>query len=252
MFNFAMSIQYNGTNYAGWQYQPNAMTVQQRIEETLLKITGQNLKIIGSGRTDSGVHARAQIANFRTETELKIGEVKLLKALNHYLPKDIRINDIVAVDEEFHSRFSAMFREYSYSLTTKDSVFHRNFTSFCKYHLDINLLIKSAEIFQKKADFTTYSKINPDLINPICDVQLCEWKQQEEFLFELRIKSNHFLYGMVRSIVGAMIDIARNKITIEQVKSFLEKKDRNLNSPLADAKGLVLEKIYYPDKYGIE
>ncbi len=251
MYNFALSIQYDGTKYAGWQYQPNAMTIQQRIEEALYRITGQNLKIVGAGRTDSGVHSRAQIANFRFEQNLKLNDWQLVKAFNHFLPKDIRINKITAVDEDFHSRFSALFREYSYTLTTKQTVFHRDFVYSCRFPLDIELLFDSAQIFRGNTDFTTFSKINPDLINPICDVRVCEWKQKDDYLFELNIKSNHFLYGMVRSIVGAMINIARNKQRIEDVKKYLELKDRSLNSHLAEAKGLVLEKIYYPDKYNL-
>ena len=143
MNNFAMNIQYDGTNYSGWQNQPNSITVQKRIEEALFKIFNQKINIVGSGRTDSGVHAFGQVANFRIDFYMKLSIHQLKKALNHYLPNDIKINNIVEVDEEFHSRFSAQFREYKYYLSQIENVFNRKYEYYCKYPLEIDKLFES-------------------------------------------------------------------------------------------------------------
>ncbi len=249
MRNFAMIIQYDGTNYSGWQIQPNSITVQQKIEKALFKIFNQTVKIIGSGRTDSGVHANGQVANFRIDSDIKLTLDQLHKALNHNLPQDIRINKVVEVDYDFHSRFSAKFREYKYYLSTKQNVFNRKYEYYCKYPMNIDLLFESAKIFQIRADFTTYSKKNPDLINPTCNIIKCEWNEIQDNRYELTIVSNHFLYGMVRSVVGAMIEISRNRLSSQKVIENIAEKNRDLNSKLSDSKGLFLHKIYFGEKY---
>lgn len=251
-----LKIEYNGSRYAGWQRQKNAVSVQSEIEKALFIISGQTLNVVGAGRTDAGVHARGQIAHVRLENPLTIPSEKLCAALNSQLKSDIRIKRAAIVDFEFNSRFDAAAREYSYSLTAADSVFHRDFIAHYKYPFSCDRLIDSADLFLGQHDFTTFSKHNPDTNGTICDVKECRWQIiDDDFskitICRLKIVADRFIYGMVRSLVGAMLDAARGKICKDDLSLFLSKCDRNLASPLAAANGLILEKIYYPEKFHI-
>lgn len=245
--DIALKIQYDGTNYSGWQVQPNAITVQELVDKALSKIFGKELTSMGSGRTDSGVHARGQVCSIKFDGEPNISTEKLIKALNNKLPYDIRITK-AQYFEKFHARFDAKFREYSYTIITKEDVFNDRFAAFVKYPINLDLLWDAAILFRQKIDFTTFSKFNSDKINPVCNVIQSRWEILEGHRFRYHIKSNHFLYGMVRSIVGTMIDIARGKRSLAEVELSLSLKDRKLNSPLISPKGLILEKIYYDEQ----
>ena len=240
-----LSIEYDGTNYSGWQKQTNANTVQQEIENAIFHIYGEKINTIASGRTDAGVHAAEQIVNFDTE-KIVISEAnKMCLALNSLLPKDIRVNKVWFTDLIFNARYDAIAREYKYRFSICQSVFNRFYFAYYPYKFDKDLLFNSTEIFIGEKDFTTFSKQNNSIKNYICNVSVCEWQQKNDYDFELTVKSDRFVYGMVRSIVGTMFSIARGNRTIDEVKSALLKKDRNLNSTLAPACGLILNKIYY-------
>jgi len=240
-----LKIEYDGTNYSGWQRQNNAITIQGEIERAFREISGINSVFMGAGRTDAGVHARAQIAHTFLDKDLNISAEQLPLAINSKLNYDIRVKSAMLRDEEFHSRFDAIAREYVYTIVTDFSVFTRHFCNHVRYPLSIDLLFESASIFLRKTDFTTYSKINSDIINNVCDVSISRWEKLTDTMYRYRIKANHFLYGMVRSLVGTMLDIARGKRTLDDAAYALEQKNRALQSPLAEARGLVLEKIYY-------
>ncbi len=240
-----LEIEYDGTNYSGWQIQNNAITVQGEIEKAVNEIFNKPYSVIAAGRTDAGVHAVRQIAHIADVSDLSIPQDKLPQALNSKLTNDIRIRNARYFNGNFHSRFDAKGREYIYKLNTEYNVFERNYVSFVKYKIDENILIKSAEIFKGSKDYTTFSKYNADQTNPICHVSKCQWEKTSETQLQLTIASTHFLYGMVRSVVGASIDIARGKRSEDEIINAFAKKDRNLNSPLAPPQGLYLNKIYY-------
>ncbi len=240
-----LQIEYDGTGYCGWQRQNNAVTIQGEIERAFREITGLDAIFMGAGRTDAGVHAREQVAHAYLNNELNVSEEQIPFALNSRLNYDIRIKSAVLRNEKFHARFDATAREYVYTIVTDYSVFTRHFCTHVRYHLNLELLFDTAEIFRRKADFTTFSKFNSDITNNTCDVSISRWEKISDTMFSYRIKSNHFLYGMVRAIVGTMLDISRGKRTVEDVMNALEAKDRALQSPLVAPGGLVLEKIYY-------
>lgn len=247
MNKLVLKIEYDGTRYAGWQRQKNAMSVQQKIEEALKLLTNQDLKIIGAGRTDAGVHASGQIAHSRLVDRLGIHLEKLTNAINFYLPEDIRILDSRIIDYQFHSTKDAQSREYNYFIHTLDKPLLRHFSTLIQSRIDFDLLFNSAIIFLGEKDFTTFSKLNKSTLDYHCNVQVCQWFKINEVYYKLIIRANRFVYGMVRGIVGAMIEIARGKMKIDEVEEALAKKDRNFTCPMAPAKGLILTNVFYPD-----
>lgn len=245
MQTLALCIEYDGTNYFGWQKQKNAVSVQQKVEEAVAAILGIYVPVVGAGRTDTGVHARGQVAHARLEKLCRIPESNLIRAFNSKLPPDIRITNLRLLDGKFHARFDAIAREYSYTISSVKSVFSRLFAFYPDYPFDIGILLESASVFLGVHDFSTFSKSNPDTKSYVCNVKICRWSKHKNFL-RLRIKADRFVYGMVRSLTGAMLDIARGKRTMGEVRESLGRADRSLISPMAPPQGLVLEKIYYP------
>ena len=241
-----LKIQYDGTDYAGWQIQSNANTVQQEIEKALKKICSYDLRITAAGRTDAGVHARCMVAHSNLGRGFPVKKEKVHIAINSYLPPDIRILQANIVDFAFHSRFDAIAREYSYSIYKKDDVFLRRLAWQVKYPFSPARLNEAAAVFIGKNDFTTFSKQNDDTLSYVCNVERCDW-QKEAGIWRLHIKPDRFVYGMVRSLVGAMIESARGKLSARDLRQFLVKKDRNLAPALAPARGLIFEQAYYPE-----
>lgn len=245
-----LRVEYDGTNYSGWQNQLNAPTIQHELEKAWYKLTAVRSSVIGSGRTDAGVHGRGQIAHILLHDGFKIPEHKIAVALNSRLPKDIRITGAQITERNVQARFDAISREYSYSISTEQSVFHRNYCWHIHFPFDVQLLHESGKLFIGTHDFTTFSKLNHDTKNYVCSVSICEWTEFHHSV-RLRIKSDRFVYGMVRSLVGVMMDIARNRRSLEEVKDALAQKDRRLISTLAPPQGLVLEKVCYPEEFNL-
>jgi tRNA pseudouridine38-40 synthase len=205
-------IEYDGTDFSGWQIQPNARTVQESIEQALIKLTGQNLRIIGAGRTDAGVHARGQVAHSIINEEFTIPIHKIAIAINSVLPKDIRIAKANLLNKKFHARFDAIAREYSYTLSTKESVFTRHFSTYFKYPIDFQKLSEVCEVFIGKYDYTTFSKFNSSTHSYICNVEKCYWEELDKSRYRLHIKADRFVYGMVRALTGTMLEFACSRI----------------------------------------
>jgi len=242
-----LHLEYDGTAFAGWQIQPNTRTVQGELEAAFLKTYGLPCSVIGAGRTDAGVHARGQVAHvFLKDCANKIPEDKITKAINARLPKDVRLRNAILLKEPVHARFDATAREYSYTITTEETVFKRHFAWAPKAPFDKVFLKSAAEVFKGYHDFTTFSKFNSETKHYRCDVYDCEWNEAGENSLRLKIRADRFVYGMVRALTGAMMDVARGRRTIEDLQKSLSLKDRSLSSPLAPPEGLVLEKISFP------
>jgi tRNA pseudouridine38-40 synthase len=246
MQTLILKIQYDGTNYGGWQIQPNAPTIQDEVQKAISKITSEKVNLIGAGRTDSGVHARGMIAHTVLENGLKIPLKKLILGINARLPNDICIMDAVLTDKKFNARFDAIARKYSYSIHLIQSPFLQRYSTYIKYKINIDKLFDSSSVFLGEHDFTTFSKLNSDTKNYVCNVEICEWEKLNDNQYVLHIKADRFVYGMVRSIVGAMLDVARGKRSKQEIVESLSLKNRSLCSTLAPPQGLVLEKIFYP------
>ncbi len=242
MRNIKLKIEYDGTNYVGWQSQSNGKSVQTEIENCLKQILQENVSLIGAGRTDSGVHAKGQVANFKSNTKLDLNKIQ--KSLNSLLPDDIKIMSIQEVPIDFHSRYSAKSRIYVYYISTFPTAIFRNYSWYVKYNLNIDLLNECSKLILGVHDFEGFSKLDEANENYLSNVFISGWIVKKKFL-KYKIEANRFLYGMVRGLVGTMVDVAREYLTIEDFKFVLDKKDRCRAGQFAPAKGLFLENIKY-------
>jgi len=242
MRNLKLLIEYDGTNYVGWQRQDNGKSIQGEIESALHQILQEKVNVIGAGRTDAGVHARGQTANFKTETKLDLLSIK--GGLNGLLAEDIVVHNVDEVPHDFHARYSAKERLYSYTITRNPSALLRNYSWYVKYSLDIDLMQHAASAITGKHDFESFCKANSDVDNHFCAVSYAIW-QEESSLLRFTISADRFLHGMVRALVGTMVDIGRGYIPFDGLINILEKKNHSVAGMAAPARGLILEKITY-------
>lgn len=244
MKNIKLVIEYDGTNYSGWQNQENAITIQEVIEKSIALVTDEEVRLIGSGRTDKGVHAFGQVANFLTNSSIP-GE-KFKTVLNNLLPEDIAIVDSMEVDMNFHSRFSATKKRYRYVIYNGKlpSPIYRNYSLYHKYDLDIERMKRASEYLIGEYDFESFmnkGSIVKDTIRTIYEINIF---RQGEFI-EITIEGNSFLKYMVRNIVGTLITIGNNRMDPDNIINILEAKNRAAAGKTAAACGLFLEKVYY-------
>ncbi len=247
MFNILLDISYKGTNYYGWQIQPDKPTVQGTILNAVSKITGiSNIKLIGAGRTDAGVHALHQFANFKIDKQLKFNLSELMFKLNSILPRDIKIQSIKYVDDSFSARFSAKSRTYKYFIYNYPvpSPFYNDFHYFYPHKIDFKLLKKSMNYFRGKHNFKSFSNSNNDTTNFVCNILKFKVIKKERFV-EFIIEADHFLYGMVRNIIGTILKINKLQQNHKIVKEILNKQDRTYAGEKAPASGLILYNVKY-------
>ena len=241
-----MQVAYDGTAYGGWQVQPNAPTIQACIEKALKELTGETIRIHGSGRTDAGVHAKGQVFHFDL-VDSKTPEV-LLKALNALLPDDIRLLGVKEVDPEFHSRFSALKKEYRYFIYNGPTLapFERNYRTHVRVALDVDRMRDAAQRLVGENDFAAFSSLrlgdpDEDTVRNLMqlDLDACEGE------LVLTAVGNGFLYKMVRGLAGFMIEVGRGRMGPDDVAGLLASGKRSEVVPTADAKGLFLWEVSY-------
>ncbi len=242
MRNIKLLIEYDGTNYCGWQRQENGLTIQAEIENVLSKVLQENVSIIGAGRTDAGVHARGQVANFRTETSLELKEIH--SALNGLLPEDIVIHSVEDVHIDFHARYSAKERVYSYCITQRPTALTRLYSWHLNYNLKLDVMRWAAASIIGVHDFESFCKANSEVDHHRCNVMAAQWECEDARL-KFTIRADRFLHGMVRALVGTMVNVGRGYTRLEEFVKILEKKNRSEAGQAAPAKGLVLEEIVY-------
>ena len=237
-------IEYDGTNYFGWQKQKKGETIQELIERALLPLNGgrRRVRITGAGRTDAGVHALGQVAHFDMETELDPGTIKIV--INANTPKDIYVTRCEEVDKSFHARFSAKRRKYIYRIARRYSPFDRLFSWCPPYELDTEKLHECSKLVVGKREFVRFCKSTCKAKSKECVVFESFWKEGERFL-EYHVSANRFLQSMVRMLVGTMIEVARGRYTVEDFKNLLENKTNEVQVLTAPAKGLFLKEIIY-------
>lgn len=243
MKRYFLEVAYKGTNYHGWQTQINAVSVQGVIEKSLSILLKTPIIIMGSGRTDTGVHASQQFAHFDFEGELN--QLDFLKKINSLLPKDIAVYSLREMKPDAHARFSATIRSYVYKITTRKTPFEEELSWHYFRELDLQKMNEGAHLLTEQEDFQCFSRVKTDVNHFGCKIKEAYWEQiGQELLFH--ITSNRFLRGMVRAIVGTLTDVGEGKLSIAQFKAILESKDRNRASSSAPARGLFLCEVKYP------
>ncbi|GJQ62268.1 MAG: tRNA pseudouridine synthase A [Melioribacteraceae bacterium] len=244
MLNYKMTIRYDGKKYAGWQKQLNAPTVQGELENALRICLRESVSITGSGRTDSGVHALGQVANFRIEEELDLFRVK--HSINALVPDDIAVIKIEEVKEDFHSRFDAVNRAYIYLFSRNKSPFYKDYSWYNPevFGYDIATMNKISETLCGEHDFTSFSRKNEEQENKFCIIKDIHWKVTGDRLL-FYISGNRFLHGMVRAVIGTLLKVHKGTNPEEKLHSILGQKDRSAASQSVPAHGLFLYKVRY-------
>ncbi len=242
MRNIKLTIEYDGSRYAGWQRQENAPTVQEEIEKSLSRILQQRIVVHGAGRTDAGVHARGQVAHFTTSTFLD--PFRILGGLNGTLPEDIIVRRAEEVPLDFHARFSAKSRSYSYTITLVPSALLRKYAWYVPHRLETAQLDRAAGSIVGTRSFRSFCRVQPDVNHYFCAVSEAFWSVECEVL-KFRITANRFLHGMVRGLVGTMVDVARGHLTMDEYDRLLRQGERSDAGQSAPARGLVLEEVTY-------
>jgi tRNA pseudouridine38-40 synthase len=242
---YFFEISYKGTNYHGWQIQANALSIQQVIQEKLSLIAGENVEITGSGRTDTGVHARQQFFHADFNKELNCEDTRY--HTNAVLPNDIVIHSIRKVQENAHTRFDAVSRAYSYEIIPTKNPFSIGQAYIYHKILDIEKLNAAAKVLIGKHDFESFSKVKTQVNNFNCEVFKAFWQRQGP-LTCFKIEANRFLRGMVRAIVGTLLLVNENKLAVGDVSKILAGKDRSSAGRSVPPEGLYLQEIKYPEQ----
>jgi tRNA pseudouridine38-40 synthase len=237
-------IAYDGTDYVGWQTQPNGVAVQEVIEKAILEVTGEQTTLQGSGRTDSGVHARAQVAHF--DTGARMAADKFAIALNTHLPADIRVLYSEEVSPDFHARFSAKEKQYRYFVQTGPhaDVFARKYALHAYMPLDLDLMNEAAALVVGTHDFSAFMSTGREVETAVRTVSLSKWEKQGKFLV-YTVQGNGFLYNMVRILTGTLLEVGRGDRTPESVEEILRSADRTTAGFTAPAQGLCLWEVRY-------
>lgn len=239
---YFIELAYNGTHYHGWQYQPNANSVQETLNKALSTILKVDIDIVGAGRTDTGVHAKQMFAHFDFESDIDVPH--LVHKLNSFLPKDIAIFNIHKVHNEAHARFDAKKRTYEYHIHQQKDVFENEGSWYYHNELDVAKMNEACKILFDYTDFECFSKVNTDVNTFNCKIYEANWQQKENQLV-FTITADRFLRNMVRAIVGTMVNIGLEKIPVSELKNIIESKDRNQAGFSVPAHGLYLTQIEY-------
>lgn len=244
---YFLEISYKGSHYSGWQIQHNAISIQQKINEALSLVLGHDIIVTGSGRTDTGVHAKQQFAHF--DSAYKITNETHLYKLNAVLPQDISINTIYPMQDEAHARFSATSRSYEYYIHQFKNPFLHGFSYYFHPAIDINTMNQAAELMEKLGDhdYACFAKSGYSSQTFNCHILQARWYVLEESRLVFKITANRFLRGMVRTIVGTLLNVGTQRMNIEQFLQVMKSGDRTRAGQSVEACGLYLSEVKYPE-----
>lgn len=243
---YFIRLSYKGTNYHGWQIQPNAISVQEELNKALSTVLNQSINVVGCGRTDTGVHASDFMAHFDLPQDFPIDSKKLIFKLNRFLPHDISIMDLYRVKDEAHTRFDAVSRTYHYKITKNKDPFRMESHWKIQYELDIDKMNEAAKILFDYIDFTSFSKLHTDAKTNNCKIYQAEWNESDDEII-FTIKADRFLRNMVRAIVGTLVEVGRGKMNMDEFRKVIESKNRSKAGTSVPGHGLFLAKIDYPN-----
>lgn len=240
---YFVEFSYDGKAYHGWQRQPNAISVQQTLEEAMTTQLRTPIELAGAGRTDTGVHAKQMYAHF--DTDSPIDPEEQAQRLNAFLPGDIAVKKIFQVNDKAHARFDALNRTYEYWVVQHKDPFYKDWAHYIHLPLDVKAMNKAASLLLDHTNFECFSKSNTDVKTYICHLKKAQWKEDQGKLV-FTITADRFLRNMVRAIVGTLLDVGLGKTSVENVNSIIKSKDRGEAGVSVPAKGLYLTKITYP------
>lgn len=240
---YFFEISYNGKNYHGWQVQPNAPSIQEKIEKALFTILRVPIPIVASGRTDTGVHCIKQY--FHADIEKEFDHDKVLLQLNIFLPKDIAIRAILPVKPDASARYDAFERTYQYHITTIKDPLRVGIAYHYFKEVNVPTMNKAAALLCGTYDFQCFSKVNTDVNHFICTIKKARWNQKGDLLV-FTITGNRFLRSMVRAIVGTLLDIGTGKTSVDELEKIIKSKDRKKAGMNAPPEGLYLVDVKYP------
>jgi tRNA pseudouridine38-40 synthase len=244
MRRYFLTIRYDGSVYCGWQRQPNGVSVQSCIELALSRVLRSEVMVVGSGRTDAGVHSSGMVAHFDSVIEIP-DDIAFLTRVNGALPLDISVVGIESVPNAKHARYDAVSRMYRYVITDIKDPFNRLYV--CRMPcsgFDFDLLNAACDILLEYSDFTSFSKLHTDVKTNLCHIYAAHWDREGE-LWVFTISANRFLRGMVRLIVGTMFELGRGRLTLEGFRHVIESRDGALAGSAAPARGLTLYSVSY-------
>lgn len=242
MRNLKLTLEYDGTGFSGWQVQRKERTVQGVLEEALGRLLGERIRVVGAGRTDAGVHALGQVANFKTENPMPAGRIE--RALEGMLPEDVAVRKVEEVPPDFHARFSAKARRYRYKIYLRRKAVGRQYGWFVPYKLDLRRMEEAAGEILGEHDFSAFCIASSVPERPICKVSEAGWSVGDgEVQFEM--VADRFLHGMVRLLVGTMVEVGRGKLPVDAVGRALASGDRKFVGPSAPPCGLFLVEVMY-------
>ena len=242
---YFIRLAYKGTQYHGWQVQPNAMTVQEKLNGALSTVLRSDIHVVGAGRTDTGVHASNFWAHFDFDAPLEERE-KICFRLNRLLPDDIAVYSIHPVAPNAHARYDALSRTYQYHITRIKDPFKRELAYFLFYQVDVEKMNHACHLLYQYEDFTSFSKRQSQTKTNLCDIYRAEWQQMGQMLI-FTIQANRFLRNMVRAIVGTLLDVGQGRIDAEGFRKIIESSNRSMAGYSVPANGLFLTHVQYPD-----
>ena len=240
---YFIDLSFDGTNYHGWQIQPNGMSVQERLQQALSTLLRTPTEVTGAGRTDAGVHARQMIAHF--DVEQAIDGRQLAYKLNRILPRDISVQSVYEVTDDMHARFSARWRTYHYYIHTRKDPYLRHYSCEMHYTLDFDAMNRAASMLLEYDDFASFCKTHTDVKTTLCRVTRAEWVRTSDHEWYFVITANRFLRNMVRAVTGTLIDVGRGRITLDQFRRIIESHSRTDAGESMPPQALFLEKIEY-------
>ncbi len=245
MHNFKMIVEYDGTAYCGWQRQENGLTIQQVLEEAIQVITGEKVTVIGSGRTDAGVHALNQVAHFKSNSRLPVNNI--YRGMNSVLPPDIVVKELEEVTDDFHAQHDVKSKVYVYKICNQHlrPALGRNFFWFIRFPLDLERMREASRYLIGTHDFSCFCATGThvkDRVRTIIDIEI---KTGDDGLIEIELESHGFLKYMVRNIIGTLVEVGRGKRKQEEMKVIIESRNRKIAGATAPACGLFLKEVKY-------
>ena len=244
MQRYFIYLAYDGTNYHGWQIQPNGESVQECLMKALSTFLRREVEVVGAGRTDAGVHASLMVAHFDNEEELEPSAVT--ENLNRLLPPDISVYKVCKVRSDAHARFDATARMYKYYVTTAKYPFNRQYRCRIYGSLDFDRMNEAAHTLFDYSDFTSFSKLHTDVKTNLCKIMQARWTQEDDTTWVFTIQADRFLRNMVRAIVGTLIEVGRGKLSVDGFREIIEQKDRCKAGTSVPGHALFLVNIDYP------